>query len=74
MYTGISLFGFLLRDISLPVGLAAVCSCVTGSYSDTFISRSGRESVSDSVSLLIMHFAAHFFRYRKLWLLSAPRY
>ena len=72
MYAGTSLFGSSLNDLLHPVCSAAtVCSCVvcdTGSYSDILINRSGRESVSDSISLspsLIMHLfrATHFFRY-----------
>ena len=53
MYTGVSLLFSSLSGSLLSVSSAAVCSSVvgsTGSYSPGFISRSGREPVSDSVS------------------------
>ena len=53
MYTGVSLLGSSLSSSLSSVISAAVCSSVvgsTGSYSPGFISPSGREPVSDSVS------------------------
>ena len=51
MYTGISLLGSSSTGSLSSVGSAALCSSLvssTGSYSPGFISRSGRESVSES--------------------------
>ena len=53
MYTGISLLDSSLISSLSSVSSAAVCSLLVGrrgSYSPGFISRSGREPVSDSAS------------------------
>ena len=53
MYTGVSLLGSSSTGSLSSVGSAVLCSSVvgsTGSYSSGFISRSGREPVSESPS------------------------
>ena len=53
MYTGVSRLGSSLSGSLFSVDSAVVCSSLvgsTGSYSPGFISRSGRELVSDSAS------------------------
>ena len=57
MYTGVSLLGSSLTCSLFSVCSAAVCSSVVGStvsYSPGFISRSGRESISGSVSTSVL--------------------
>ena len=56
MYTGVSLLGSSLTCSLFSVCSAAVCSVVgsTGSYSPGFISQSGRESDSVSISASVL--------------------